>query len=135
MGYLLAFMFDRIIALWVFNASLITSTVLIPIFAALFWQGRKTPAAGVCSFLFGLLSVFVYYFGIAELGVYDDVWGTYIWNFTFRGETYSLWQEYSLFFSLPISALGFLIGNLFGTPYEPKVLSGSDEGGPGAVRT
>ena len=120
MGYFLAFMFDRLIALWVFNASLMTSTVFVPIMASLFWKGRKTPAAGICSFLFGMVSVAVYYFGVAQLGVYDDTWGTYIWTFTWGGEEYSLWQEYSLFFSLPLSFLGFLIGNLFGSPYEPS---------------
>ncbi len=119
MGYGLAFMFDRLIALWVFNASLLTSTVFIPIFASLFWKGRKTPAAGICSFLFGMVSVFLYYFGVSQMGVYDEVWGTYIWNFSLGGEEFSLWQEYSLFFSLPISAIGFLVGNCFGSSYEP----------------
>lgn len=120
MGYLLAFMFDRLIALWVFNASLMTSTVFVPIMASLFWKGRKTPAAGICSFVFGMVSVALYYFGVAQLGVYDEVWGTYIWTFAWGGEEYSLWQEYSLFFSLPMSFLGFLIGNCFGSPLEPK---------------
>jgi SSS family solute:Na+ symporter len=119
MGYLLAFMFDRLIALWVFNASLMTSTVFVPIMATLFWKGRKTPAAGICSFVFGMVSVALYYFGVAQLGVYDDVWGTYIWTFAWGGEEYSLWQEYSLFFSLPMSFVGFLIGNCFGSPLEP----------------
>ncbi len=80
------------------------------------WAG---PAAGVCSFAFGMTSVALYYFGVAQLGVYDDTWGTYIWTFAWGGEQYSLWQEYSLFFSLPISFLGFLIGNFFGSPVEP----------------
>ena len=119
MGYLLAFIFDRLIALWVFNASLMTSTVFVPIMASLFWKGRKTPAAGICSFLFGMVSVAVYYFGVAQLGVYDEVWGTYIWTFSWGGEEYSLWQEYSLFFSLPLSFVGFLVGNCFGSPHEP----------------
>ncbi len=122
MGYLLAFMFDRLIALWMFNASLMTSTVFIPIMASLFWKGRKTPAAGICSFVFGMVSVAVYYFGLAQVGVYDEIWGTYIWTFSWGGSEYSLWQEYSLFFSLPMSLLGFLIGNLFGSPHEPVAL-------------
>jgi Na+/proline symporter len=120
LGYMLAFLFDRLMALWVFNASLLTSTVLVPIFMSLFWKGKKTSAAGVLSFVAGMLSVVVYYFGVAQLGVYDEVWGTYIWTFEFAGSTYSLWQEYSLFFSLPVSLLGFVIGNLFGTPQVPK---------------
>jgi Na+/proline symporter len=116
LGYLLAFLFERLMSLWVFNASLMTSTVLVPIFMGLFWKGRKTPAAGILSFLFGLVSIVVFYFGISQLGTYDETWGTYIWTFEFSGSSYALWQEYSLFFSLPISFLGFLIGNLFGSP-------------------
>ena len=119
LGFMLAFLFDRLMSLWVFNASLMTSTVLVPIFMSLFWKGRKTPAAGILSFLFGLVSVIVFYFGLSQVGTYDETWGTYIWNFDFAGSSYSLWQEYSLFFSLPISFLGFLIGNLFGTPLPP----------------
>ena len=30
-----------------------------------------------------------------------------------------IWQEYSLFFTLPISVFGFLIGNCFGSNYTP----------------
>ncbi|MDE0884352.1 MAG: sodium:solute symporter family protein [Myxococcota bacterium] len=116
LGYLLAFLFERLMSLWVFNASLMTSTVLVPIFMGLFWKGRKTAAAGILSFLFGLVSVAVFYFGISQLGAYNETWGTYIWTFEFSGSSYELWQEYSLFFSLPISFLGFLIGNLFGSP-------------------
>ena len=69
LGYALAFVFDRLMALWVFNASLMTSTVLVPIMMCLFWKGRRTAAAGVCSFLFGMVSVIVYYFGIDEARV------------------------------------------------------------------
>jgi Na+(H+)/acetate symporter ActP len=101
-------------SLWVFNASLMTSTVLVPILMSLFWKGRKTRAAGVLSFVFGMLSVILYYFGTSQLGVYDETWGTYIWTVDIGGTPYAFWQEYSLFFSLPMSFLGFLIGNFFG---------------------
>ena len=32
------------------------------------------------------------------------------------GQSYELWQEYSLFFSLPVSRLGFVVVNFFGEP-------------------
>jgi len=121
LGYILAFMFDRLMALWVFNASLMTSTVLVPILMSLFWKGRKTPAAGAMSFLFGMISVIVYYFGLSQVGVYDETWGTYIWSFQIGDTSYEFWQEYALFFSLPISFLGFLLGNLIGEPRSPSI--------------
>jgi SSS family solute:Na+ symporter len=119
LGYVLAYVFDKLLALWVFQATALTSTVLVPIFAALFWKGRKTPAACVASYLSGLLGVIGYYYGIAYLGEPNDVYGTYVWTFTLWGAQIELWQEYSLYFTLPISALGFLIGNCFGKDYAP----------------
>jgi len=111
LGYALAFMFDRLMALWVFTATALTSTVLVPIFMGLFWKGRRTPLAGMMSCAFGLGSVIIYYVGISRLGVANELWGTYIWTFDIAGASISLWQEYGLFFSLPMSLLGFVVGN------------------------
>ncbi len=103
-------------ALWVFMATMLTSTVLVPIFVALYWKGRKTSVAGLASCVVGLASVAVYYVGIQQLGAENEVYGTYIWTFSIGGMSVSLWQEYALFFSLPMSLVGFLVGNLFGSP-------------------
>jgi SSS family solute:Na+ symporter len=119
LGYLLAFLFERLMALWVFTATALTSTVLVPIFVGLYWKGRKTATAGVLSCAVGLASVIVYYVGIQQLGEANETFGTYIWTFSVGGVKYSLWQEYALFFSLPMSLLGFVIGNQFGLPHEP----------------
>ena len=48
-GYGLAFMFDRLMALWVFTATFLTSTVLVPIFMGLYWKRKRTPLAGMMS--------------------------------------------------------------------------------------
>ncbi|MCH7708994.1 MAG: hypothetical protein IH884_10930, partial [Myxococcales bacterium] len=105
------FMFDRLMALWVFTATFLTSTVLVPIFMGLYWKGKRTPLAGVLSSACGLGSVIVYYFAIGSLGVENELYGTYIWTFGIGGTEISLWQEYGLFFSLPMSLLGFFVGN------------------------
>jgi SSS family solute:Na+ symporter len=122
LGYAIAFMFTKILALVVFMTTLLTSMVLVPIFASLYWKGRKTPLAGVLSCSVGLVSVIAFYLGIQWLGTFDEVYGTYIWTFAFDGTTFSLWQEYALFFSLPMSLIGFILGNLLGAdgpPVEP----------------
>jgi len=112
LGYALAFMFDRLMALWVFTATFLTSTVLVPIFMGLYWKGKRTALAGVLSCAVGLGSVIAYYLGIAWLGVENEVYGTYIWTLSVGGVSISLWQEYALFFSLPMSLLGFALGNV-----------------------
>jgi SSS family solute:Na+ symporter len=119
-GYGLAFMFDRLMSLWVFNATFLTSTVLVPIFVSLYWKGKKSAMSGITSCLFGLVSVIVYYVSIPILGEPNELYGTHIWTFSIGDTSISLWQEYALFFSLPISFLGFLIGNLFGEPYQAE---------------
>ena len=104
-------MFDRLMALWVFMATFLTSTVLVPIFTGLYWKGKRTPRAGTMSCVFGLVSVIAYYVGVAWIGAENELWGTYIWTFSILGVPVSLWQEYGLFFSLPMSLLGFAVGN------------------------
>ncbi len=84
---------------------------------------RVVPLAGVMSSTLGLGSAIAYYIGISQLGVENEVWGTYIWTFSIGGVSISLWQEYALFFSLPMSLLGFGLGNLLsrGTVAPPEL--------------
>jgi SSS family solute:Na+ symporter len=123
LGFGMAFLFERLMALWVFMATMLTSTVLVPIFVAIYWKGRKTPVAGLMSCVVGLASVAAYYVGIQILGTENAVYGSYIWTFSVGQTSISLWQEYALFFSLPMSFLGFLVGNLFGTPIRQVEIS------------
>jgi SSS family solute:Na+ symporter len=117
-GFLIAFAFDRIMALLVFVMTILTSTVLVPIMISVYYKGRKTALAGLLSCSGGLISVLLFYLGLALIGEFNEVYGTFIWSFTIAGETFSIWQEYALFFCLPISLLGFLIGNRFGPAYK-----------------
>jgi len=121
-GYMLAYAFEKLMALWVFQATVLTSTVLVPIFVCLFWKGKKTPVACLLSYALGLVSVIAFYFTVKHFGAPNDVYGTYVWSFSLWGSDFEVWQEYSLFFTLPMSALGFLIGNCFGTNYAPPAL-------------
>jgi Na+(H+)/acetate symporter ActP len=114
LGYIVAFQFDRIMALLIFVTTVITSTVFVPVLMALFYRGRKTAAAGLISCTAGLISVLTFYIGLAQIGDYNEVWGTYILTFSIGEYSFSIWQEYALFFCLPISLIGFFIGNYFG---------------------
>jgi SSS family solute:Na+ symporter len=114
-GYALALAFSRLLAMWVFMATILSSTVLIPIMAGLYWRGRKTKLAGLLGCAFGLVGSILFYVVLYAFGAKNEEFGTYIWNFTIGGVDFSLWQEYALFFSLPFSLLGFILGNLLGT--------------------
>ena len=118
-GFALAFLFDRLMSLWVFSATALTSMVLVPIMMALFWKGRKTPLAGTLSCFTGLVATIGFYLGIAWIGVSDETFGTYIWTFSIGDSSYSIWQEYALYFTLPLSAIGFAVGNIFGKDSQP----------------
>ena len=41
LGYVIAFQFDRIMALLIFVTTVITSTVFVPVLMALFYRGKK----------------------------------------------------------------------------------------------
>ena len=60
-----------------------------------------------------------FYLGIAWLGVENDTFGTYIWSFSIGDSSYSIWQEYALYFTLPMSAIGFAVGQIFGKDSLP----------------
>jgi Na+/proline symporter len=93
--------------------------VLVPIMVAIFWKGRKTKLAGTLSCLVGLVSTIGFYLFIFWIGVENETYGTYIWSFSIGDGSYSIWQEYALFFTLPLSALGFLAGSLLGKSSQP----------------
>ncbi|MEE9217704.1 MAG: sodium:solute symporter family protein [Acidobacteriota bacterium] len=122
LGYFLAFVFERIMALWVFLSTVLTSTVFVPIMAALYWKWYKTRASGLLSSVAGLVVALTYYVMLSQIGSWSEEYGTYIWSFELMGAHVELWQEYALFFSLPASVLAFFIGNCIGEPYVPERL-------------
>ncbi|MGH7821863.1 MAG: sodium:solute symporter family protein, partial [Candidatus Binatia bacterium] len=118
-GFVIAFLFERLLALWVFTSTLLVATVLVPVLAGLYWKGRVTKLAGLLGCAGGFASAIIYYVVLHSLGAPDEEYGTFIWTFTLGGREFSLWQEYAIFFSLPASAAGFAIGNLTGRSVQP----------------
>jgi SSS family solute:Na+ symporter len=114
LGFVLAFYFERLLALWVFMSTVLTSTVFVPVMVALYSKRPKTASSGLLSAVLGLGSAFAYYALVHALGSESEEYGTFIWSFTLGGRQFDLWQEYAIFFSLPLSALGFLVGNRIG---------------------
>ncbi len=118
LGYFIAFYFDRLMALWVFMSTVLTSAVFVPVMIALYSKRPKTALSGLASSLAGLATALGYYVLLHHFGTESEEFGTYIWSFTLGGRHVELWQEYAIFFSLPTSALGYWVGSRIG-PARP----------------
>jgi SSS family solute:Na+ symporter len=118
-GYALAFIFTHLMSLWVFMATALTSMVLVPIMVGLFYKGKKAPLAGTLSCATGLVTTILFYVAIPLLGTPNATYGTHIWSFQLVGVSFDIWQEYALYFTLPMSMLAFLVGNLLGEESRP----------------
>ncbi|MEE8538074.1 MAG: sodium:solute symporter family protein [Acidobacteriota bacterium] len=129
LGYFLAFAFSRLMALWVFMSTILTSSVFVPIMVALYYKKPKTQASGMYSSIAGLVGAIAYYLILYQIGTFSEDYETYIWTFTIGGIHFELWQEYALFFSLPLSMLGFLYGSRVGERHLPRAL---EPGSPAA---
>jgi SSS family solute:Na+ symporter len=105
----IAVYFQRITDAWVFMSTVLTATALIPIMAALFLPGGRKPWEGLFSSLFGLATVLLYYGLTSFLGRSEK--DSYLWTVSLFSCSWDLWREYSLFFALPASAFGFILGS------------------------
>jgi SSS family solute:Na+ symporter len=102
--------FERIKEAWNFMATVLTSTLLVPVLAALFLPGKRTPLAGTLATLGGLGAVAVFYVAFEVAGSpYDE-----LETVRLRVAGLEVLREYALFFALPVSGLGYLLGALVG---------------------
>ena len=108
LGFVLAFYFERMMAIWVFLATLLTSSVFIPIMLGLYVPAFRRPSAGFWSALSGLGAAVLFYILMGVFGTLED--GTRVMHLTWAGHTYEILEEYAMFLTLPISALGFGVG-------------------------
>jgi Na+/proline symporter len=122
-----ALFFTSMVSAWVFMASILVSSALVPIVAALFLRVPPTPAAGLASSLTGLAVAVIVFVLTNVNGAYDDEWGTRIWSFALGGRSVSIWQEYAVLFALPASAVAFLIGQLLGRTRTQVATHGTGE--------
>ncbi len=111
----LAFYFQRIMGVWVFQASMIINTVLLPLYACVFLKKmRKTKLAGALSTAVGFFGTIIYYVMITTLGYFSEDWGTYVMEINLFGRTFEIWQEYGIFLIPPFVIIAFLLGQLLG---------------------
>jgi Na+/proline symporter len=103
---LIGLYFERIKEAWNFMATVLTSTLLIPMGIALLVPGRRSPLGGALASWGGLSAVAVF-FAVLHVG------GTPYAELETRRLTVAgveILREYALFFALPVSVLGYLAG-------------------------
>lgn len=109
-GFAMALSFGQMLGLWVFMASILISTALVPILLGLYVPSWRRPLAGFLSSTAGLVAVVAVNAIIVFKGHYIDAEETYVLTVNIAGQSREILQEYAMFFSLPISVLAFFIG-------------------------
>ncbi|MEW5934349.1 MAG: hypothetical protein AB1816_12305, partial [Bacillota bacterium] len=106
-----AFVFERIMGLWVFQASVLINTVLVPLYIAVFVPAlRRFRLAGTLATAVGFFGTVIFYVLVTTLGSFSEDWATMIWEITLLGRTFEVWQEYGIFLIIPFVLLAYLVG-------------------------
>lgn len=101
---LLALRFERLRDAWIFMATILISTVLVPMVIGLFAPRLVRPRAGAWSAWTGFLGAATLFVAVETLGAWDA-----------EEETRVLWgwkREYAILLTLPASALAYAAGAL-----------------------
>lgn len=106
----IALYFERIKEAWSFMATVLTSTLLVPVLAVLFRRRPCAPLAGTLSTLGGLVAVAAFYLVMGVWGTPDAALET----LRLPVGDFDVLREYALFVALPVSALGYLAGAILG---------------------
>jgi len=106
LGFAMAFSFEQMLGLWVFMASILISSTLIPILLGIYVPSFRKPLAGFLSAGLGLLSTIILNIYIMMTGTFDTVEETYIVQWF----GIDFLQEFVMYITVPISFMGFFIG-------------------------
>jgi SSS family solute:Na+ symporter len=112
-GFAMALAFEQMLGLWVFMASLLISTALVPILLGLYVPAWRRPLAGLLSSTLGLFAVVAINVVIVFAGGYVEAEETYVLTLQIGSARYEILQEYAMLFSVPVSLLGFVLGLVF----------------------
>ena len=106
LGLAMAVSFDQMLGLWVFMASILISSVMVPILLGLFIPRFRKALAGFLSAGLGLASTVILNIYIMMTGTFDVMEETYI----IQWFGIDFLQEFIMYITVPISLLGFFIG-------------------------
>ncbi len=106
----LAFFFDRMMEAWVFQATIIITTSLIPVYFGAFSKTPPKKIAGTLSTAAGLICSIVWYIWTNFFGTWNEFYEVYV----IQIGNIQLWQEYGIIIITPIVLLIYLIANALG---------------------
>lgn len=106
----LAFFFDRIMEVWVFQATVIITTCIIPVYFGTFSKKPPKKIAGAVATVFGFTASIIWYIWTNFFGTYIEDMDIYVIKI---GEV-ELWQEYGILIITPIVFILYLIFNALG---------------------
>jgi Na+/proline symporter len=107
---LLAFTFDRIMQVWVFQATIIITTAVIPVYFGTFSKKPQKKIAGTLATAFGFSASIVWYIWFLTSGTWDDELSVSI----VRVGGIDLWQEYGILIITPVVLIIYLVANALG---------------------
>lgn len=108
-----ALFFRSFVSAWVFMASLLVSTVLVPVLCGLYLRPPHARTAGFAAALGGLVVAFGFYIAVNVTGAYDPEWETVVAAWRIAGRQVSVWQEHAVLVALPFSAAAYAAGALW----------------------
>ena len=106
LGFGMATLFEQMLGLWVFLASVLISSTLAPILLGLFAKKFRKPLAGLISSSSGLISTISLNLYIMTKGNFDVSEETYV----IQWFGFDFLQEFVMYITVPISIIGFFIG-------------------------
>jgi Na+/proline symporter len=107
---LLAFTFDRIMQVWVFQATIIITTAVIPVYFGTFSKKPQKKIAGTLATAFGFSASTTWYIWFLSAGTWNDELGVN----TVRFGDIELWQEYGILIITPMVLMIYLVANALG---------------------
>lgn len=104
----IALRFERIRDAWIFMASILVSTTLVPLMVALLRPGWARPRAGAWACVVGLASALSLFFGFEAMGDYDSDRQSR----RFQLGTVEVYREHAILITLPLASLAFGAGSI-----------------------
>jgi SSS family solute:Na+ symporter len=122
----LAFVFERIMTVWVFQATIIITTALIPVYMGTFLKKKPKRIAGTLSATVGLVLAVGYYLWIMIFGFWNENAAVQMLKLPAMPlidvpgvKSVNLWTEYGILIITPIVLVVFLVANWLGKEVEP----------------